>query len=129
MTNPSDADDERDPSGTVLRPSGAATNPDGNSGGTELRPRPPPASYTPPAPPIEETASVWIEPDAVPAAGPVATGQLLGHRYLLERELGEGGMGMVFFASDQDVKGETFAIKVLKPEIREHLDALEMLRE
>jgi len=38
-------------------------------------------------------------------------------------------MGMVFFASDQDVKGETFAIKVLKPEIREHLDALEMLRE
>jgi hypothetical protein len=53
----------------------------------------------------------------------------LGHRYLLERELGEGGMGMVFFASDQDVKGETFAIKVLKPEIREHLDALEMLRE
>jgi hypothetical protein len=129
LTNPSDADDERDPSGTVLRPPGATTKPNDNSGGTELRPRPPPASYTPPAPPIEETASVWIEPDAVAPAGPVATGQLLGHRYLLERELGEGGMGMVFFASDQDVKGETFAVKVLKPEIREHLDALEMLRE
>jgi hypothetical protein len=129
LTNPSDADDERDPSGTVLRPAGAGSKPNDDSGGTELRSRPPPASYTPPAPPIEETASVWIEPDAVTPAGPVTTGQLLGHRYLLERELGEGGMGMVFFASDQDVKGETFAIKVLKPEIREHLDALEMLRE
>jgi serine/threonine-protein kinase len=60
---------------------------------------------------------------------PIATGQLLAGRYRLERKLGEGGMGVVYMASDQEVKGETFAIKVLTPEIRERPDALELLRE
>jgi serine/threonine-protein kinase len=60
---------------------------------------------------------------------PIASGQLLGGRYRLERKLGEGGMGVVYLASDQEVKGETFAIKVLTPEIRERPDALELLRE
>jgi TolB-like protein/Flp pilus assembly protein TadD len=72
-----------------------------------------------------------------PAAGhrapsdsqPIATGQLLAGRYRLERKLGEGGMGVVYLASDQEVKGEIFAIKVLTPEIRERPDALELLRE
>jgi TolB-like protein/Flp pilus assembly protein TadD len=59
----------------------------------------------------------------------IATGQLLAGRYRLERKLGEGGMGVVYLASDQEVKGETFAIKVLTPEIRERPDALELLRE
>jgi serine/threonine protein kinase len=54
---------------------------------------------------------------------------LLGGRYRLERKLGEGGMGVVYLASDQEVKGETFAIKVLTPEIRERADALELLCE
>jgi len=60
---------------------------------------------------------------------PIATGRLLGGRYLLERKLGEGGMGVVYLATDQEVKGETFAIKVLTQEIRERPDALELLRE
>jgi TolB-like protein/Flp pilus assembly protein TadD/predicted Ser/Thr protein kinase len=60
---------------------------------------------------------------------PIATGQLLGGRYRLERKLGEGGMGVVYLASDQEVEGEIFAIKVLTPEIRERPDALELLRE
>src|ERR1700691_3670195 len=47
----------------------------------------------------------------------ISTGQLLGGRYRLERKLGEGGMGVVYLASDQDVPGEIFAIKVLTPEI------------
>jgi serine/threonine protein kinase/formylglycine-generating enzyme required for sulfatase activity len=58
-----------------------------------------------------------------------AVGQILSGHYLLERVLGEGGMGVVFLASDQDVKGEVFAIKVLKPEIRERPDALDLVRE
>jgi eukaryotic-like serine/threonine-protein kinase len=60
---------------------------------------------------------------------PIATGHLLGGRYRLERKLGEGGMGVVYLASDQEVKGEIFAIKVLTQEIRERPDALELLRE
>jgi serine/threonine protein kinase len=56
-------------------------------------------------------------------------GQLLSDRYRLERALGEGGMGVVYFARDEEVKGEIFAIKVLKPEIRERPEALELVRE
>jgi TolB-like protein/predicted Ser/Thr protein kinase len=59
----------------------------------------------------------------------ISTGQLLAGRYRLERKLGEGGMGVVYLASDQEVEGEIFAIKVLTPEIRERPDALELLRE
>jgi TolB-like protein/predicted Ser/Thr protein kinase len=68
-------------------------------------------------------------PRAPSDSQPIATGQLLAGRYRLERKLGEGGMGVVYLATDQEVKGETFAIKVLTPEIRERPDALELLRE
>src|SRR6202042_1189456 len=47
----------------------------------------------------------------------------------LEQKLGEGGMGVVYVAHDQEVEGETFAIKVLKPEIRELPEALDLVRE
>jgi serine/threonine-protein kinase len=54
-------------------------------------------------------------------------GQMLSARYRIERELGEGGMGVVYLVSDQQVAGEIFAAKVLK----EALDprALQQLRE
>src|SRR5215469_8429173 len=54
-------------------------------------------------------------------------GQMLSDRYRIERELGEGGMGVVYLARDEQVAGETFAIKVLK----EPLDpeALDLLRD
>jgi TolB-like protein len=57
----------------------------------------------------------------------LATGQTLGGRYRIERELGEGGMGVVYLATDEQVVGEMFAVKVLK----ESLDpeALSLLRE
>jgi serine/threonine-protein kinase len=57
----------------------------------------------------------------------LAIGQMLSSRYRIERELGEGGMGVVYLVSDQQVLGETFAVKVLK----EALDpqALQLLRE
>ena len=56
-----------------------------------------------------------------------AIGQLLSGRYRIQRELGQGGMGVVYLATDEQVAGETFAIKLLK----EGLDpqALEWLRE
>jgi eukaryotic-like serine/threonine-protein kinase len=54
-------------------------------------------------------------------------GQLLGGRYRIERELAEGGMGVVYVAADEQVPGERFAIKVLKEEL--HPAALTLLRE
>ena len=57
----------------------------------------------------------------------LAAGQLIGGRYRIERELGEGGMGVVYLAADEQVPGERFAIKVLKEELRP--EALALLRE
>ncbi len=48
----------------------------------------------------------------------LTAGQLLGGRYRIERELGEGGMGVVYLAADEQVPGERFAIKVLKEDLK-----------
>ena len=72
----------------------------------------------------------WLDPQSNDgSAGPIGMGHLLGHRYRLERELGAGGMGTVYLASDTEVPGESFAVKVLKPEIREYPESLALLRE
>jgi len=57
----------------------------------------------------------------------LAVGQLLGGRYRIERELGEGGMGVVYLATDEQVPGERFAVKVLKKGLDPR--ALGLLRE
>jgi serine/threonine protein kinase len=57
----------------------------------------------------------------------LAVGQLVGGRYRIEHELGEGGMGVVYLAADEQVPGERFAIKVLKEGLRP--EALALLRE
>jgi eukaryotic-like serine/threonine-protein kinase len=54
-------------------------------------------------------------------------GQKLSGRYRIERELGEGGMGVVYLAADEQVVGETFAVKVLKES--PSAEALALLRE
>jgi serine/threonine protein kinase len=72
-----------------------------------------------------------IASDAIPPPelDHVTTGSILGRRYLLERELGSGGMGVVFFARDEEVPGEVYAIKVLNPEVREIPASLDLMRE
>jgi serine/threonine protein kinase/Flp pilus assembly protein TadD len=57
----------------------------------------------------------------------ISIGQSLSGRYRIERMLGEGGMGVVYLARDEQVAGETFAIKVLKEAL--YPEALERLRE
>jgi len=59
--------------------------------------------------------------------GPLSVGELLAGRYRIERELGEGGMGVVYLVHDEQVPGERFATKVLKEELRP--EALAALRE
>jgi serine/threonine protein kinase len=57
----------------------------------------------------------------------LAIGQKLSGRYRIERELGEGGMGVVYLATDEQIAGETFAVKVLKERLS--TEAVELLRE
>jgi len=57
----------------------------------------------------------------------LALRQLIGGRYRIERELGEGPMGVVYLVADEQLRGERFAIKVLKEEL--HPANLTLLRE
>jgi len=102
------------------------------------RDRPPPSTEIPPqASELDlHPSGCWTSGLEVPrlqkstdatAGDRLAIGQMLSGRYRIERELGEGGMGVVYLVSDQQVVGESFAVKVLK----EALDpqALQLLRE
>ena len=68
-----------------------------------------------------EVERVHTSVDAA-AGDRLAIGQTISGRYRIERELGEGGMGVVYLATDEQVVGETFAIKVLKERL--HPEAL-----
>lgn len=65
-----------------------------------------------------------------PSVGP---GTVLRHRYVLERELGQGGMGTVYRALDRNKQGLPpqhghVAVKVLREELARDPDALQALR-
>jgi len=75
---------------------------------------------------VDLQASERREVDAV-SDERLAIGHMLSGRYRIERVLGEGGMGVVYLATDEQVVGETFAIKVLKEDLGP--EALDLLRE
>jgi serine/threonine protein kinase len=52
----------------------------------------------------------------IPAARPIARGTVLAGRFVVEKLLGRGGMGVVVRAHDR-VLGEPVAIKILRPEL------------
>ena len=94
-------------------------------------PTQPEASAPPTAPKAPTPAPASPGQDRTEA---VREGAVLKNRYLLEKRIGAGGMGVVFRARDleqQRIGGEEHyvAIKVLQPEFREHPDALRSLYE
>jgi serine/threonine protein kinase len=67
---------------------------------------------------------------SMPAAGVDATaGTTLSGRYRLDELLGQGGMGVVFRATDLQMPGVQVAIKLLKSEFRQMPELLNVLRE
>jgi eukaryotic-like serine/threonine-protein kinase len=75
--------------------------------------------------PCKGAGSVRSSPEAFGTKPMI--GKLLGGRYRLERELGEGGMGAVYLARDEQIAGESFAVKVMKQ--IPHPEVLALLRE
>jgi hypothetical protein len=67
-----------------------------------------------------------VQVQAAAAEERLTIGEKLSGRYRIERELGEGGMGVVYLVTDEQVVGETFAVKVLKDGLDPQ--ALELLR-
>jgi TolB-like protein len=80
-----------------------------------------------PTPKARRRATHRSQTERSPAPMRLAIDQLLSGRYRIERELGEGGMGVVYLVADEQVPGERFAVKVLKDEL--HSEALSQMRE
>lgn len=105
----------------------AASGSSHDAGATVVR-APAPAASTLPADQNQEAAhdwsGVWEE---------AREGMVLKHQYRLDQRIGEGGMGIVFRATDLESQGlgarENVAVKVLKSAFCVHPDALRALNE
>ena len=104
------------------------------------RSRPAPSSDSTKIRPTGRASDVGLPPAAAPASSrpglsmPAAgvdatTGTTLSGRYRLDELLGQGGMGVVFRATDLQMPGVHVAIKLLKPEFRQMPELLNVLRE
>ena len=76
---------------------------------------------------IHQAPTEQAQENQSPITARMTSGMVLGGRYRIERELGEGGMGVVYLVADEQVEGEKFAIKVLKESL--HPEALGLLRD
>src|SRR2546430_1601015 len=67
-------------------------------------------------------------PDDLPTVRALAPGRKVFGRYVLEKVLGQGGMGIVWSAKDQEL-GETVALKFLPELVARDAGAVDELRE
>lgn len=56
-------------------------------------------------------------------------GTKIKERYLIDRELGRGGMGQLYLASDQNLNGRPVVVKFLLRELMENADALRRFKQ
>ena len=66
--------------------------------------------------PVPDRSHAKNRSEAVSFSTIVAPGTLLGSRYQILRILGQGGMGAVYEARDQELD-RTIAVKVIRPEL------------
>ncbi|MBX7220973.1 MAG: protein kinase [Blastocatellia bacterium] len=66
-------------------------------------------------PPTSDTFELSKRPHQQPTSLPqeVGPGVCLKDRYVIERKIGQGGIGVVFLASDRDMHGRAVVVKVL----------------
>jgi serine/threonine protein kinase len=105
----------------------AASGSSHDAGATAVR-APAPAAPTLPADQNWEAPNDWSG-----VLEEAREGMVLKHQYRLDQRIGEGGMGIVFRATDLESQGlgarENVAVKVLKSAFRVHPDALRALNE